>query len=274
MESPPGDMPRIEHRYFSVPTPHLVLPRFADPGRYARLVFPDLGFREGRRTSHDLFPGEPGYDAVIRSEGWKQVHGLFSSRPFVEWVLSLFAGDMRRLGCRIRAEDACLVEHEESREEIAHNANEIGDAEPEALFTRFDLQQSDQSYPPYVHLDHLRRLIGGLLFFSDAEEEGMRGGDFALYRDRLFADDRLCFWPSLAKRFPIRHNTAVLFLNANTGFHGPRRIERLEGRRCWVYYSISSHRELWTARPPGRLRRAGRRWKIERRLHRRALAGP
>jgi hypothetical protein len=41
----------------------------------------------------------------------------------------------------------------------------------------------------------------------------------------------------------------VLFLNSNAGFHGPTPIRRINGLRKWIYYSISSRRNIWQAAP-------------------------
>jgi hypothetical protein len=122
------------------------------------------------------------------------------------------------------------------------------------LFTRFDIQAADGDYAPYVHLDRIRRLTGGLLFCADHREEGLIGGEFALYRDRFFADDRRCLWPRLAKTFPMRHNTGVIFLNANAAFHGPRRTTAIKGLRKWVYHAVSSHKAVWPHRQSSRTR--------------------
>jgi hypothetical protein len=102
-----------------------------------------------------------------------------------------------------------------------------------------------------VHLDWARRIVGGILYFSDAAEEGLDGGELAFFRDRDFRDDRWCHDPEQVVAFAPRHNTGVIFLNSNRGFHGPRAIRRLEGRRRWLYFTISSKLDVWPVR--GRL---------------------
>jgi hypothetical protein len=100
-----------------------------------------------------------------------------------------------------------------------------------------------------VHLDWARRIVGGILFFSDAEQEGLEGGELAFYRDRGFRNDRWCHDPEMTMQYPPRHNAGVIFLNSNTGFHGPRRIRRLGGRRRWLYFTISSTVDVWPCAP-------------------------
>ena len=100
-----------------------------------------------------------------------------------------------------------------------------------------------------MHLDWPRRLVGGIFFFSDADEEGLEGGELGLYRDRGFRNDRWCHEPELAATLPARRNTGVIFLNSNGAFHGPRAIRALRGRRRWLYYAISSRVDVWPCVP-------------------------
>ncbi len=118
--------------------------------------------------------------------------------------------------------------------------------DPNDVFTRLDFQsKAEGGYREFVHLDWARRIVGGILFFSDAAEEGLEGGELALYRDRDFRNDRWCHDPELTAKFAPRHNSGVIFLNSNKGFHGPRAITRLEGRRRWLYFTISSAVDVW-----------------------------
>ncbi len=89
----------------------------------------------------------------------------------------------------------------------------------------------------------------GVLFMSSAENEAMEGGEFALYSDLAFNNDRKCHQSNVEKTFPYRHNQGVVFLNSNTGFHGPMSIRSVAGLRKWIYSSISSCRDIWKATP-------------------------
>ena len=75
----------------------------------------------------------------------------------------------------------------------------------------------------------------------------MQGGNFALYKDEKFNDDRICHKPKLLKEFPVMHNTGVLLLNSNEGFHSNTEMTSIEGWRKWVYCAISSKRTIWTS---------------------------
>jgi hypothetical protein len=244
----------IEYQYYSNPTPHIFFPEVLPWKTYAELVFPHLEHSAKGRIGRDLYDGEPGYNKLVASPGWRDLHGMFTSESFVTWVLRLFAEDLERLRCKVNPSQAFHEPYLESRDIVHDVKGQITDRDLNALFTRFDIQAADGNYAPYVHLDRIRRLVGGVLFCADHREEGLVGGEFALYRDLFFADDRRCFWPKLAKTFTVRHNTGVLFLNANTAFHGPRRTYALRGFRKWVYYAISSHQTVWSRRDSSRAR--------------------
>ena len=233
--------------YFAEPTPHLVLDPFANPTDYERARFPDLEPAPGGRTGRDLYAGEPAYRSVIEKPGWAAIHARLTSEEFTREVLAAFAGDMCAAGCLVDPDAAYIDPYEETREETESRTLSY-DHDPNALFHRFDFQAIDATYGKGVHVDWARRVVGGVLFCCDAEEEGMEGGSFALFEDEEFADDRFGHAPRLAKEFPVRHNFGVLFLNSNTGFHGPTRIRKIDGLRKWIYYSISSRRDVWPVR--------------------------
>jgi hypothetical protein len=237
----------IEYLYYRDPTPHIFFPELLPPKIYAELVFPTIKRAPNGRIGRDLYAGEPGYAEVIASPGWHDLHTTFTSPSFIRWILDLFAEDLDRLGCKVDPSKAYYEPYIEPREMVQGVRGAISDKDLNALFTRFDLQTAEKDYGRYVHLDRIRRLTGGLLFCSDYREEGLIGGEFALCRDRYFANDRHCLWPRVAKTFAVQHNTGVIFLNANTAFHGPQRIFDLAGSRKWVYHAISSHQPVWSA---------------------------
>lgn len=244
----------IEYQYYRDPTPHIFFPEVLPPKTYTELVFPEIRPAPKGRVGRDLYEGESGYAEIVASPGWRDLHGIFTSAAFVKWILTLFAEDLERLGCRVDPSKAFYEPYVESRDLVLDVRGAISDRDLNTLFTRFDIQAADKEYASYVHLDRIRRVTGGLLFCSDFRDEGLVGGEFALYRDRLFANDRHCLWPTLAKTFPVRHNTGVIFLNANTAFHGPRQTFALAGLRKWVYHAISSHQPVWRAAGTSRSR--------------------
>lgn len=233
----------MRYRYLRDPHPHLAIDEIVSPEAYREMRFPDDRVVPG--ASWGLTDGDPQYHTVLRNHRWKALHDELRGRRFVLEVLRAFGDDMSGAGCLVEPDRAYLTTFVESRaEKELPTLAAAGD--PNDVFTRLDFQSKGAGqYREFVHLDWARRVIGGILFFSDAGEEGLVGGETALYRDRGFQNDRWCHDPELVAQFRPRHNTGVIFLNSNAGFHGPRAITALAGRRRWLYYTISSRLDIW-----------------------------
>jgi hypothetical protein len=234
----------MQLQYHAKPSPHAYVPQLVAPDLYRQIIFPDIPERPMGRIGRDIYPGETEWAQTMARPGWAEMSGVFMGESFMKQVIGLFAEDIRQMNCGIDPNAVYLDPYQESRNET-QTAVLSEDHDPNALFTRFDLQAVGQSYDKGVHCDWPRRIIGGVLFFTSAADEGMEGGEFALYSDLDFKDDRICHSPRVEKTFPLRHNQGVLFLNSNTGFHGPTAIRKMVGMRKWVYYSISSRRNVW-----------------------------
>lgn len=237
----------LDYIYDNRPTPHIYLPQLLPPDLYQKVKFPsDIPVRAAGRSGRDLFMGEPGFAEAANSIGFRDLYALVCSDQFVRWVLSIFEDDLVRQRCRVSAKEAKLVDFLETREILDEWPDGLpGEFDVNELFNRFDFTIGGDGYTEYVHLDSPRRIVGGVLFFCDAKEECLEGGEFTLYRDLLFANDRTPHWPVPVKKFPVKGNTGVLFLNGNTGFHGPQTIRSIRGSRKWIYYSISSRVPVW-----------------------------
>jgi len=234
----------MEIEYYAAPSPHVFLPQLIEPQLYRQIVFPDIPERPMGRIGRDVYVGEPEWPQIMSQPGWAELSAAFMSEAFMMRLVALFADDIRRQGCAIEPEEVYLDPYQESRAETQSNVlSETYD--PNALFMRFDLQAIGLNYNKRVHCDWPRRLLGGVLFMTDAEDEGMEGGEFAFYSDEEFKNDRTCHKPKIEKSFPLRHNQGVIFLNGNNGFHGPTPIRKMSGMRKWIYYSISSRRNIW-----------------------------
>jgi hypothetical protein len=233
----------IRYHYASLPHPHLLVDRIVDPDNYAALHFPDELIAPGEAWG--ITGSDPEYARVLEDPQWRAILDELRGEAFVRGVLRSFAADMRRERCLVDPDRARLVPFIESREE-KERAVLDGNADPNEIFIRVDFQsKSEGGYREFVHLDWARRVVGGILFFSDAEDEGLQGGELALYRDRDFRNDRWCHDPELVAQFQAKANSGVIFLNWNGAFHGPRAITQLRGRRRWLYYTISSRADVW-----------------------------
>jgi hypothetical protein len=237
----------VRYRYVDDPQPHLAIEEIVEPDAYHAMQFPDAQLAPG--ASWGLTGDDPQYVEVLRDPHWKALHDMLRGEAFVSTLLRAFAGPMRRAGCLVDPDCARLTSYVESRDD-KERGTLTTEGDPNELFTRLDFQSKGAgAYREFVHLDWARRVIGGILFFSDADQEGLVGGETALYRDRAFSNDRWCHDPELVALFRPQHNTGVFFLNSNTGFHGPRAITALRGRRRWLYYTISSRLNIWPSLP-------------------------
>ena len=234
---------RIE--YLRDPTPHAVHSTTRCAGIYAQIRFPDIPPRPMGRIGRDIYFGEPEWAGSMMQPGWAELSSTFMSEGFMRRLIGLFADDVRThpvAGSTPTKFISCSAQRVGPRPRPNCCPNPTI---PMRLFIRFDLQAIDATYDKKgVHCDHLRRVIGGVLFMTSAEDEALEGGEFALYSDLAFNNDRICHQPRLEKTFPFRHNQGVVFLNSNTGFHGPTPIRRMSGMRKWIDYSISSRRNV------------------------------
>jgi hypothetical protein len=233
-------------RYTNDPHPHLVVEQLMPAEVYSATPFPDTLVAD---DGWGITDSDARYAEVLADPGWRALHDELRSERFVREVLTAFRDDMRAAGCRTDPDRARLVDFTETREEKGLRV--LADqGDPDEVFTRLDFQsKAEGGYRDFVHLDWARRIVGGILFFSDAEEEGLEGGELAFYRDRGFRNDRWCHDPELTITFAPRHNAGVIFLNSNSAFHGPRGIRRLAGRRRWLYFTISSTVDVWPCAP-------------------------
>ena len=243
-----GQRAPMQIDYFRKPTPHATISELVPPEVYAKIRFPDIPPRPMGRIGRDIYFGEPEWAPLMATPGWAEFSSHFMSEAFVLRLVGMFADDIRAGGCGIDPAKVYLAQRAESRVETESGLLSETD-DPHALFVRFDLQAIDATYNKKVHCDHLRRIIGGVLFMTSAEDEELEGGEFALYSDLAFNNDRKCHQPRLEKTFAFRHNHGVVFLNSNAGFHGPTPIRRMTGMRKWVYYAISSRRNVWQVAP-------------------------
>ena len=186
---------------------------------------------------------------MLADPGWRALHDELRSERFVREVLSSFGDDMRAAGCRTDPDRARLVDFTETREQKGLRV--LADqGDPNEVFTRLDFQsKAEGGYRTSSTSTGPGGLSGGSSSSRTPRRRAWRVASSAFYRDRGFRNDRWCHDPELTLKYAPRHNTGVIFLNSNTGFHGPRQIHRLAGRRRWLYFTISSTVDVWPCAP-------------------------
>ena len=232
------------------PYPHAILTNVIPADLYSQLKFPQMQKRNNTRAGWDLFKGEKNYDDFFAADqNWKRVQTLLDSEEFIFSMCRVFEPEFKLQNIDVKR--LKLFEFTETPAQMQMGHIAFGKFDHK-IFNRFDLQASDGTTLRVPHVDHARRLIGGVLFFCDGREEGMVGGDFGVWRDRQYKGDRVAHDCELVKTYPIRHNTAYIFLNRNDSFHAPMSVTEISGTRKWSYFSISARQNVWKPDPGAR----------------------
>lgn len=237
----------------SAPFPHVLADQWLDADLYERLrrSFPPCPPNSGP-TGFTLFAGDPDYDRLIaEDEAWARFHGGFPSQAFIDYALAAFA-DTFEGRALADLSNARYVSYRESREDKERSGLARVEHRPDELWVRVDIMQGRTGYYRHPHLDHRRRALSMLVYFCDADEAGMTGGDLILHARG-----------GGAVTIRPRHNRMVMFPCAAGSIHSVSKIRRQSAPRNFVQVILSSSVDLWdgvTPPPPlwqqakGRLR--------------------
>jgi hypothetical protein len=248
------------------PYPHVISEQLVRPDLYRRLKdeFPPNGFFEkhqktiGSRTGRDLFKGDPHFESFIKgSPAWSEFYEYIGSRAFLNYAMTLFGPHLRNFNCSVDPAHVKLVDYTENRFSLwwrSKKANYLGSraGDPNKLFTRFDIEQSAEGYDKPIHCDWPSRLISVILYFSDADEIGMDGGDLRIHvpkDDRSYAQCARKPKPEemqIVQTIRPRENLGLLFLCSNNSYHSVTAVRSIRDYRRFIYLNISSMAEnIW-----------------------------
>lgn len=262
------------------PYPHVISEQILDPAFYAELRkdYPTAQTFEcqksktglsGSRTGQgfDIYRGDPTYDKLVAtSKAWKEFDHYINSTAFIDKVLELFGPHLEEIGCRaeIRPDmyNPALVEGREGmtvaptlKERMANwtrsfrPKSSLGAVE---LFTRLDIHKALKGYNKEVHCDRANRLISFVMYFVDADKEGIEGGTLTIHKHREQkrpneyerhpkAEDA----PVIAKLRP-KENMGVIFTCNNNSYHGVEGMKSNGAERDYLYINISGNCDrLW-----------------------------
>lgn len=155
-----------EIKYLKEPFPHVIVENIVEPKIYQDLKFPEIEKKPGAgRTGRDLYPGEPEWNQVLTDENWLRTYQDLTSSEFVFKILRQFSDDFKENECLMNLDEAFLEDFTESRIQMQQSILSE-DYNPNSLFIRFDFQASDGTHGlRSPHVDHLRRIVGGVIFF-------------------------------------------------------------------------------------------------------------
>ena len=262
------------------PFPHVISEEFLNPELYSRLRadYPTEAFFEdqknvtglsGSRTGQgfDIYRGDMTYDRLIAtSDAWAEFDAWINSTAFVDAFMECFGPHLEEFGCRADIQstnyDRGLVERRESmtaRPTLRDRYNSlmrgfrsnrsIGEVN---LFTRLDIHKAMKGYNKAVHCDRPNRLCSLVLYFVDAEKEGIEGGTLTLHKHvkkKAIMDyerhPRPEDAPVVATLTP-KENMGVWFACCNNSYHGVNAMVSNGKARDYLYINISGQGNwLW-----------------------------
>jgi hypothetical protein len=114
------------------------------------------------------------------------------------------------------------------------------------LFTRMDLHYATDRYRKPVHCDRPNRLCSFIVYFNDAEDIGLEGGELTLHRHRRVKPlHRYERYPrdedtELVRTLVPQQNLVVYFVGANNSYHAVNEVRRCQRGRNYAYISVST----------------------------------
>lgn len=223
------------------PFTHVRADDFIAPGVYQALLasFPDCA-RSSGPTGFSLFWGDPGYDQLLSEQpAWRDLFDSFHSQAYCDYCIAQFAPYWRKYGCLTDLAQARYVPYREDRVDKELRYLRQVELAPHELWVRMDIQQAHVGYGKDVHVDHRRRLISQLIYFCDAQANGMEGGDLILHPEGK---------PTWFRR-PVtvrpRHNHTVLFPCYARSLHSVSTIVAQGQLRNFIQVTLSSSVDAW-----------------------------
>jgi hypothetical protein len=256
----------------SDPFPHITKETFIESNLYARLKaeFPpdDVFARNtslGGRAGRDLYRGDAAYDELLRtSPAWREFYKYINSPSYIDLARELFGQYFERFGCSVDNDRAQFVDCIEQREvlvdktslgRVVREAKNLlaGTKHKDELFVRLDIAQGAIGYGKPVHCDRPNRLTSMLVYFCDAEEIGLKGGDLLLHEHlekRSYKDYERhphAGETRVIASYPPKENRGVFFLCSNNSYHSATSVTAQKGFRNFIYVSISSRApSIWS----------------------------
>jgi hypothetical protein len=247
------------------PFPHVIKDGFLDADLYRRLEaeFPPVELFEaaagpGGRAGLDLYQDDPQYEEMLAaSPAWREFYEFINSQRYVDALLDLFGAHFATFDCRVDPAKARFSPYVEPRQELAEKSrlgrklNELQTAlapgkNVNDLFVRLDLALGSVGYGKPVHCDRPNRLSSMLIYFCDADDIEMDGGELLIHRHKQtkpYRDhERHPKAEDLAEieRLRAHPNRGVFFLSSNNSYHSATEVKAQRDYRRFVYISISS----------------------------------
>jgi hypothetical protein len=245
------------------PYPHILADDFLLPDVFEKLraSFPGLHGRDPERpTEYTLFWGDDEFDALVeRCAEWGMLVRALDSQAFVDYSARQLAPVVERFPCKLDLEKLHWISYQEPRDAKERDDLEPPNLAPNEVYCRIDLHRAFTGYKRRLHLDHLRRFSTMLIYFDDAEEIGMRGGELVLHsrypelpllhklgmKQAPFSLGPLR--EAWAKTFRVdpRRNRMVLFPCTHVAWHSVPEIRETRLPRTFLQIRVSAATPIW-----------------------------
>lgn len=223
------------------PFEHVLHEQFIAPEAFAQLrdTFPTCPPASGP-TGYSMYWGDPGYDQLLAEQPvWRALFETFHSQRFIDWGIKQFAGIWERDHCKIDLSNARYVPYLEDRtDKDLPQLRKVVHA-PGELWVRMDIYQGRVGYHRNIHRDWKRRLVSMLIYFCDADDHGMVGGELLLHKNGWNR------WAKPAATVIPRENLMVAFPCTNRSHHSVPAIRSMERPRNYMQVHISSSVDAW-----------------------------
>jgi len=192
-------------------------------------------------TGFTCFRGDPEYDELLQKPEWQELHDRVHSQAFVDYMLATFT-DVYASDAVHDLTNARYVDYIEDRADKESRALRKVEHAPDELYVRMDVMEGRMGYDRGVHLDHRRRAGTLLLYFCDADEIGMVGGDLQLHDAKR----------QVVQSVRSRRNRAAMFPCYNQSWHSVSPITHTDRPRQFIQLTLSSSVDLWEKLPQRR----------------------
>ncbi|MFN3370358.1 MAG: 2OG-Fe(II) oxygenase [Sphingomonadaceae bacterium] len=265
------------------PYPHVLSDAILPPDMFARLKadYPDEaifeatadltgseGSRAGKGTGFDVYRGDAAYDRLMEtSSAWAEFDAWINSPAFIAKYEELFGTHADAIGISVDIPASTYNRaYVEPRELLNPNAT-LGDRitslthrltrglrgrRPVELFTRLDITRSLGGYAKTPHCDRPNRLCSLIIYFTDADEVGLEGGDLLVYRLRKpLPVEKAPRHPrpeevDIVATIRPKANRGIFFPCCNSSYHGVTAVTSKGIPRDFLYINISGHAgSLW-----------------------------
>ncbi len=263
------------------PFPHVVKQGILPDALFARLRadFPDEDSFAGQKSESgtsgsrtgsgfDIYRGDSGFDALLaRSAAWREFAEFLNSEAFADSFRTVFADHLDSIGLKIDIANshvdpsyaeprAVMSETATLKDRIDGVANKllapIRAPKPIELFTRLDIHKSKGGYAKAPHCDRPNRLASLIVYFSDAEATGLKGGNLSIFKHKQAKPvesyerhPRPADVDCIATLTP-KPNLGVFFPCMNNSYHGVSAVTSQGVARDFLYINISGRKSsIW-----------------------------